>query len=102
LGILEVQGGNQCLVVGWDWLPVFPEALDIAGYGVLYHFSGFGQGATVSDAAGQRGHQGGESNLGFRPENNIEMVVRFLHGTSLLYLNSRVLVKYRAAGLKTA
>jgi len=31
LGILEVQGGHEGLVVGWDWLPVFPEALDIAG-----------------------------------------------------------------------
>jgi hypothetical protein len=74
---------------------MFPEALDIAGYGVLGHFSGFGQGATVSNAAGQRGHQGGESTLGFRPENNVEMVVRLLHWTFLLYLNRRGLVKYR-------
>ena len=75
LGILKVQGGHQCFLVGGDGLPVFPKALDIAGYGVLGHFSGFGQGAAVSDAAGQHGHQGGESTLGFGPKDNIEMVV---------------------------
>lgn len=93
-GILEVQGGYQCFAVGWDRLTVFPEALDIARYGVLCHFSGLGQSTTIGDAPGQRGHHGGESTLGFRPENDVEMVMRFLHRCSLLYLTSRVLVKW--------
>ena len=83
LGILEVQRGNQGFVVGWDRLPVFPEALDIAGDGVLGHFSGFGQSAAVSDAAGQRGDEGRESTLGFRSKDHVKVVVRFLHRPSL-------------------
>jgi len=87
LGILDVQGGDQRFVVGWNWLPVFPEALDIPGYGVLGHFFRFGQCAPIGDTAGQRGHQGGESTLGFRPKDDIEMVVCFPHWTNLLYLD---------------
>src|SRR5437879_4159689 len=88
LGILEVEGGNQCFVVGWDWLLVFPEALDVAGHGVLRHFPGFGERPTVSDAPRQRRHQGSESTLRLGPEDNVEMVVRFPHRTCPLYPNS--------------
>ena len=93
-GILEVQRGYQRFAVGRDWLTVFPEALDIARYGVPGHASRLGQGATVSDTPGERGHQGGESTLWFRPENYVEMVVRLFHLCLLLYLTSSVVVKY--------
>jgi len=82
-GILEVERGHQRFVVGGNGLAVLPEAGNITGCGVPGHCFGFGQGAAVSHAAGQRGHHGGESPLGFRPENNVEMVSRSLHGPSL-------------------
>ena len=87
LGILEVQGGYQCVAVSWDRFPMLPEALDIAAYGVFGHFSGFGQGSPIRDAAGQRGYKSSESTFGFRPKDNIEMVACFPHLTNLLYLN---------------
>jgi len=97
-----VQAGCA-FAIKWDWLPVFPQALDIAGHGVLCHYFGFGQGATVGDAPWQGRHYGGESTLGLRPENNSEMVARFLHLTCVLYLISGVPVKYRIApGLQSA
>src|ERR1700675_2147426 len=64
-GILEIQGGNQRLVVAWDGVPVLPEALDIAGYGVLRHFLGFGQGASIRHATRQGRHHGRKSPLRF-------------------------------------
>ena len=86
MGILEVQGGDERFAIGWNWLPVLSEALDISGGGVLNHFSGLGQRPPISDAAGQCRHEGGESTFGFRAEDNVEMVVYFPHSTPLLYL----------------
>src|SRR6266581_2333862 len=58
-GILEIQGGNQRFVVGWDGLPMLFEALDVAGDSVLRHFLRFGQRTAVSHATRQRWHNGG-------------------------------------------
>ena len=78
-GIVEIQGGHQGLVVDGDWLPVLSEALDVSESGIPGHLSRFSERAAVGDAAGQRRHQGRKAALGFRPEDDVEMVADFLH-----------------------
>ena len=76
---------------------MLPEALDIAGYRVLGHCSGFGQGATVSNTAKQRGYEGSESTLGRWPENYVEVVMHLLH-----HLTRGGIVNYRATSSDSA
>lgn len=78
-GILEIQGGNQRFVVGWDGLSVFLEALDITGYSVLRHFLRFLQGASVGHAPGQGRDNGCKTAFRFGAQDNIETAVDFLH-----------------------
>jgi len=47
--------------------------------GVFGHFPGFGQRVAVGDAAGQSGHDGGETALGLWAQNNVEVKPRLLH-----------------------
>ena len=78
-GILEVQRGNQRLVVGRDWLLVLFQALDIPGYGVPRHLLGFRERPAKRHTSRQSWHDGRESAFRFGTQDNIEVPVRFLH-----------------------
>src|SRR5258708_8304116 len=78
-GILEVQGGNQRLVVRRDWLLVLFQALDIPGYGVFRHFLGFCERSAKRHTSRKSRHDGCEPAFRFGPKDNIEVAVCFLH-----------------------
>lgn len=72
-GILDVDRGNQRIVVRWNGLLVLLEALDIARDRVLGHFLCFGQSSPVRHATRQRRYNRCESAFRFRPKHNVEM-----------------------------
>ncbi len=76
--MLTIRGsltGSEAGDVRRDGFVVFSETRDVAGNGVLGHFLGFGQSASIGDAAGESRHDNGESALGFRSQNNVEMAM---------------------------
>ncbi len=74
--MLTIRGsltGSEGGVVRGDGFVVFPKARNVAGNGVLGYLFGFGQGASIGNASGKRGHNNRETAFGFRSQNDVEM-----------------------------
>jgi hypothetical protein len=72
--VLQIQRGDQGIVVGGNCVTVFAQAGDIAGDGVLGHFSSFFQCAAISHASRERRHERSVATLRFGPEHDVVAV----------------------------
>jgi hypothetical protein len=95
--ILQIQGSNQRVFVGWNRIVVLAEAGDVAGDGVSRHCSRLVHRASVGNAARQCRNQRGVAALRLGPKHDVVTVTRFSHKTAIILAGAESRSKKSAA-----